>query len=83
MNTVASGQSSYVDFTLDGEVISPTQIQETITTPVTQISGNFTQTSATQLANALNFGALPLAFTTGTVHDGERRAGLAVPSARA
>ena len=55
-----------VDFTLDGEVISPTTIQTAITTPVTQISGNFTQSTATQLANALKFGALPLAFDTGT-----------------
>lgn len=53
-------------FTLDGVVISDPAIQQAITTTTTQISGSFTQSSATDLANSLNFGALPLNFSQGT-----------------
>ena len=49
-------------FTLDGQVLSSPQIHGAITTTVTQVSGNFTQTTATSLANSLKFGALPLHF---------------------
>lgn len=48
--------------TLDGQVISAPRISGPITTPGTEISGSFSQTSAAALANSLKFGALPLAF---------------------
>ncbi len=54
---------------LDGVVISSPQInQGPITGGDAQISGNFTQTSATDLANVLKYGALPLKFTTQAVN---------------
>jgi len=49
-------------FTLDGEVLSAPSIRGPINTQTTQVSGSFTQTSATSLANSLKFGALPLQF---------------------
>ncbi|SDP21267.1 preprotein translocase subunit SecD [Nakamurella panacisegetis] len=49
-------------FTLDGEVISSPSIKQAITTVTTMISGSFTQATANDLANSLNFGALPLDF---------------------
>lgn len=55
--------ADYVAFTLDGVVISAPHINGAITTPQTQISGSFTQASATSLANSLKYGALPLSFT--------------------
>jgi preprotein translocase subunit SecD len=51
--------------TLDSKVIESSTIQQTITGD-TQISGNFTQQSANDLANALKYGALPLNFVTKT-----------------
>ncbi len=49
---------------LDGTVVSAPAInQGPITGGQAQITGNFTQQSASQLANNLNFGALPLRFT--------------------
>ena len=54
---------------LDGVVISSPQInQGPITGGDAQISGNFTQKSATDLANVLKYGALPLKFTTQAVN---------------
>ena len=71
-NADASGQTqdtvpaNYVAFTLDDEVIStPTDILGTINGN-TQVSGSFTQKQATDLANDLKYGALPLKFTTET-----------------
>jgi preprotein translocase subunit SecD len=62
-DTVAA---NYVAFTLDDQVIStPTDILSTINGN-TQVSGSFTQTQATDLANSLKYGALPLKFTTET-----------------
>ncbi|WP_353647917.1 protein translocase subunit SecD [Nakamurella sp. A5-74] len=49
-------------FTLDGQVLSASTIREPITTPTTQVSGGFTQDTATSLANSLKFGSLPLQF---------------------
>ncbi|TKV60345.1 protein translocase subunit SecD [Nakamurella flava] len=48
--------------TLDGEVISAPRINSAIIGGNTQISGGFTQASASALANSLKFGSLPLAF---------------------
>jgi len=53
-------------FVLDGVVISDPQINGPINTVTTQISGSFTQQTATDLSNSLNFGALPLSFKPGT-----------------
>ncbi|MFL6160700.1 MAG: protein translocase subunit SecD, partial [Jatrophihabitantaceae bacterium] len=47
--------------TLDSKVIVASTIQSTIN-GTTQITGNFTQQSATNLANSLKYGALPLNF---------------------
>ncbi len=47
--------------TLDSKVIVSSTIQSTIS-GTTEISGNFTEDSATNLANSLKYGALPLNF---------------------
>ncbi|MAU81917.1 protein translocase subunit SecD [Gordonia sp. Z-3] len=49
-------------FTLDTKVVSAPQIQGAITTPQTEISGDFTQQDAKDLANVLKYGSLPLSF---------------------
>jgi preprotein translocase subunit SecD len=49
---------------LDGRVVSAPYVSQAITTGSGQISGNFTQKSATQLANVLKYGALPLGFAS-------------------
>ncbi len=58
--------AEFVGFTLDGDVISYPHNQDTINGQTTQISGSFTQSSATELADQLKFGALPLSFKTET-----------------
>jgi preprotein translocase subunit SecD len=52
---------------LDGRVISSPVIQGAITQGSAQITGNFSETAATNLANILNYGALPLTFTKESV----------------
>jgi preprotein translocase subunit SecD len=47
---------------LDGKVITAPSMNATITDGKAQISGSFTQTSATTLADQLKFGALPIGF---------------------
>ncbi|MGH3366969.1 MAG: protein translocase subunit SecD [Nocardioidaceae bacterium] len=48
---------------LDGQVLSaPVVTNGAIRTGQAQISGNFTRESATELANSLKYGALPLSF---------------------
>ena len=49
-------------FTLDTRVVSAPQIRGAITTPSTEVSGNFTQQEAKDLANVLKYGSLPLSF---------------------
>ncbi|CAM3696094.1 MULTISPECIES: protein translocase subunit SecD [Tsukamurella] len=53
-------------FVLDSQVITAPQINEPITGGQTQISGNFDQSSAAELANVLKYGSLPLSFKAGT-----------------
>ncbi|MCA1825074.1 MAG: protein translocase subunit SecD [Frankia sp.] len=53
-----------VAIVLDGVVQSAPNIQQEITGGRAQITGNFTKKSATELANVLKYGALPLAFDT-------------------
>ncbi len=47
---------------LDGKVISAPVMQAVIADGKAQITGNFTQTTATTLADQLKFGALPIGF---------------------
>ncbi|MCW2742248.1 MAG: secD, partial [Blastococcus sp.] len=54
-----------VGITLDGRVISAPTINQAIAGG-TEISGSFTQETATDLANQLKYGALPLSFTQAT-----------------
>jgi preprotein translocase subunit SecD len=54
-----------VGITLDGRVISAPTINQAIAGG-TEISGSFDQKSATELANQLKYGALPLSFTQAT-----------------
>ncbi len=54
--------ADFVGFTLDGEVISAPFNINAINGQATQIQGKFTQSSATDLANKLKYGALPLSF---------------------
>jgi preprotein translocase subunit SecD len=54
--------ADFVAFTLNGAVISAPVNEEQISGLPTQISGNFTPTSARQLAQQLQYGALPLTF---------------------
>jgi preprotein translocase subunit SecD len=62
----AANVGNNVAFTLDGRVISAPTIQGAITSNPTTITGSFDQESATELANQLRYGALPLTFTQAT-----------------
>jgi preprotein translocase subunit SecD len=61
----AANVGSNVAFTLDGRVVSAPTIQGAINGQTT-ITGDFDQESATELANQLRYGALPLSFTQAT-----------------
>ncbi len=52
---------------LDGESISAPSVSEAIPGGRAQITGNFNQKTATELANVLKYGALPLAFEVSEV----------------
>ena len=52
---------------LDGKVISAPSVNAKITNGSAEISGSFNQSTATNLANVLNYGALPLAFELSNV----------------
>ena len=54
---------------LDGVSISAPSVNEAIPGGRAEISGNFTQKSATELANILKYGALPLAFDVSEVNN--------------
>ena len=54
---------------LDGAAISAPSVNEAIPGGRAEISGNFTQKSATELANVLKYGALPLAFDVSEVNN--------------
>lgn len=47
---------------LDGDVVSDPSVRQALTGGNAEISGNFTQQSAQELANMLSYGALPLTF---------------------
>ncbi len=52
---------------LDGDTISAPSVSRAIPGGQAEISGSFTQSSATDLANVLKYGALPLAFEVSEV----------------
>ncbi|MFD5496027.1 protein translocase subunit SecD [Streptomyces sp. NPDC001812] len=52
---------------LDGEVVSDPYVSQALTGGNAEISGNFTQKSAEELANMLSYGALPLTFREDSV----------------
>jgi preprotein translocase subunit SecD len=54
---------------LDGDSISAPSVSAAIPGGQAQISGNFTQASASELANVLKYGALPLAFDVSEVNN--------------
>jgi preprotein translocase subunit SecD len=56
-----------VAIVLDGLVVSAPRIIEAIRGGTAQITGNFTQIEAQDLANVLKYGSLPLAFDRGEV----------------
>jgi preprotein translocase subunit SecD len=62
----AANVGNQVAITLDGRVISAPRINGAIAGGGTQITGSFTQKTATELANQLKYGALPLTFTQAT-----------------
>ena len=64
-------------FTLDSKVVSAPQIQGAITSPTTEISGNFSQTTANDLANVLKYGSLPLSFKSSDAETVSATLGLA------
>ncbi|UQX10023.1 protein translocase subunit SecD [Candidatus Mycobacterium methanotrophicum] len=65
-NTWADFTASHIGtqtaFTLDSEVVSAPRIEEAIPGGRTQIHGDFTSSTARQLANVLKYGSLPLSF---------------------
>jgi preprotein translocase subunit SecD len=54
---------------LDGDSISAPSVSAAIPGGQAQISGSFTQASASELANVLKYGALPLAFDVSEVNN--------------
>jgi preprotein translocase subunit SecD len=61
-----TGAQNQFAIVLDQVVISAPTTNERIPGGTAQISGNFTQTTATALADQLKFGALPVSFQTDT-----------------
>ncbi|MDG9714199.1 protein translocase subunit SecD [Streptomyces sp. DH10] len=61
---LAQNQSPQNQFAivLDGDVVSDPYVRQALTGGNAEISGNFTQQSAQELANMLSYGALPLTF---------------------
>jgi preprotein translocase subunit SecD len=57
-----TGQQKQFAIVLDGKVISAPTVNGVIPNGQAEISGNFTQTEAQNLANSLKYGALPLKF---------------------
>ncbi|MDG9718206.1 protein translocase subunit SecD [Streptomyces sp. DH24] len=66
---LAQNQSPQNQFAivLDGEVVSDPYVSQALTGGSAEISGNFNQESAQNLANMLSYGALPLTFREDSV----------------
>ncbi|WP_149827262.1 protein translocase subunit SecD [Streptomyces tailanensis] len=65
-----AGQTSPMNefaIVLDDEVVSHPYVNSAVTGGKAEISGNFTQEEAQNLANMLSYGALPLTFTEASV----------------
>ncbi|HEX2212890.1 MAG TPA: protein translocase subunit SecD, partial [Mycobacterium sp.] len=58
----AANVGTQTAFVLDSQVVSAPQIQEAIPGGRTQITGQFNQETARELANVLKYGSLPLSF---------------------
>jgi preprotein translocase subunit SecD len=58
----AANVGTQTAFVLDSKVVSAPEIQEAIPGGRTQITGQFNQDSARELANVLKYGSLPLSF---------------------
>jgi preprotein translocase subunit SecD len=65
-----------VAFVLDGQVVSAPEIQAALY-GTTQISGNFSQAGAQELAGVLKYGSLPLSFATSDAETVSATLGLA------
>jgi preprotein translocase subunit SecD len=66
-DTSTSSETSVLDqfaIVLDGNVVSAPYVQQPITGGSGEISGSFSQKSATDLANVLKYGALPISFNS-------------------
>ena len=59
---MAGDQSKTFAIVLDGKVISAPYFESVISDGTSQISGNFTESSAKSLATGLKYGALPITF---------------------
>ncbi|WP_415082503.1 protein translocase subunit SecD [Micropruina sp.] len=66
ISTKTSPQNEFA-IVLDGDVISSPYVSKAIPGGRAEISGSFNQQSATELANVLKYGALPLAFDVSSV----------------
>jgi len=65
--TGLAAPQNQVAIVLDGLVVSAPRINEAINGGSAQITGSFSQEEASNLANVLKYGALPLAFDQGEV----------------
>jgi preprotein translocase subunit SecD len=61
-STTGTACPNFVGFTLDGRVVSAPVNESAINGQDTQITGNFSQSDAKDLAQKLKYGALPLTF---------------------
>jgi preprotein translocase subunit SecD len=64
-----AGTSKQFAIVLDGSVVSAPTVESVIAGGQARITGNFSQQSATELANVLKYGALPLSFQLQGVQD--------------
>jgi preprotein translocase subunit SecD len=67
--SVQQGDPNRFGIVLDGLVVSAPSTESAITGGNAQITGDFTQQEATDLANVLKYGALPLTFDPGEVQE--------------
>jgi preprotein translocase subunit SecD len=65
--TGSQAPPNWLGVVLDGVVVSAPYVQTPTTNGQTLISGSFSQTDATNLANQLSYGALPLTFAQESV----------------
>jgi preprotein translocase subunit SecD len=65
--TGSQAPPNWLGVVLDGVVVSAPYVQTPTTGGNTQITGSFSQTEATTLANQLSYGALPLTFAQESV----------------